>query len=125
MEVTILTMFSVSSVAFLLVFFVRHPVINVVLLVMAIMASNGSASVVWSRYCPSLRDTGMVSSVTGYLDFLSYMAAAASSTLFSNAVAVIGWGNLILVWFGLMVAGVLVAASFGKKRLSARYDVLS
>lgn len=124
MEVTILTMFSVSSIAFLLVFFVKNPIINIVLLVMAIMASNGSASVVWSRYCPSLRDTGMVSSVTGYLDFLSYMAAAASSKLFSNAVSVIGWGNLILVWFGLMVSGVVVAASFGRKRLSARYDSL-
>ena len=37
------------------------------------------------------------------------MAAAASSTIFANAVASIGWSKLILVWFGLMVAGVIVA----------------
>ena len=37
------------------------------------------------------------------------MAAAASSKIFANAVDVIGWGNLILVWFGLMAAGVIVA----------------
>ncbi|MBE6892280.1 MAG: MFS transporter [Ruminococcaceae bacterium] len=120
MERTILTMFSVSSVAFLLVFLVKMPIANIALLVVAIMASNGSASIVWSRYCPSLRDTGMVSSVTGYLDFLSYMAAAASSKIFANAATTIGWGNLILVWMGLMIVGALVALSFGKERLKIK-----
>ena len=62
----------------------------------------------WSRYCPSLRDTGMVSSATGYLDFVSYMAAAAATTLFANAVESIGWGNLILVWFALMAVGFII-----------------
>jgi sugar phosphate permease len=56
-----------------------------------------------------LAKTGMVSSATGFLDFISYMAAAISSKIFANAVDAIGWGNLILVWFGLMVLGVLVA----------------
>ena len=51
----------------------------------------------------------MVSSATGYLDFLSYMAAAVANLLFANAIAVIGWGNLILVWAGLMCSGVLIA----------------
>ena len=69
----------------------------------------------WSRYCPGLRDTGMVSSATGFLDFMSYMAASISSTLFANAVSDIGWGNLILVWFGLMLIGVLVAIPHRKR----------
>ncbi|MBQ6809435.1 MAG: MFS transporter [Clostridia bacterium] len=112
---TIFTMFSISSVAFLLVYFVKHPVLNIIFLLLAIMTSNGSASIVWSRYCPSLRDTGRVSSVTGYLDFLSYMAAAASSTIFANAVTSIGWGNLILVWFGLVFCGAIIAFSIRKK----------
>ena len=42
---------------------------------------------------------------TGFLDFLSYMAAAVSSSLFAIAVEGIGWKNLILVWLGLMVIG--------------------
>jgi hypothetical protein len=62
----------------------------------------------WTRYCPGLRDTGMVSSATGYLDFISYMAASVSSKLFSNAVSAIGWGNLIFIWFALMASGFLV-----------------
>ena len=78
------------------------------------MSSNSAATMLWSRYCPSLRDTGMVSGATGFLDFMSYMAASISSTLFANAVEEIGWGNLILVWCGLMIVGIIVALPYDK-----------
>lgn len=51
----------------------------------------------------------MVSSATGFLDFLSYMAAAAANLLFANAAGTIGWKNLILVWVGLMLFGVVIS----------------
>ena len=78
------------------------------------MASNAASSMLWSTYCPSLKDTGMVSSATGFLDFVSYMAASISSTLFANAVTTIGWGNLILVWCGLMLFGLIMFLPFSK-----------
>ncbi|MBQ7799866.1 MAG: MFS transporter [Oscillospiraceae bacterium] len=112
MSLTILLAFISSMLCFLLVFFVKIPIVNIVFLVLAIMSSNSAATMLWSRYCPSLRDTGMVSGATGFLDFMSYMAAAASSTLFANAVSDIGWGNLILVWAGLMALGVVVALPY-------------
>ena len=58
----------------------------------------------------------MVSAATGFLDFMSYMAAAVSSRLFADAVSDIGWHNLILVWLGLMLAGVSVAIPWKNKR---------
>jgi len=109
MDKTILLMFSSATVMFLLTYLVKLPVLNVVFIVLAIMSSNGAASMLWSRYCPSLRDTGMVSSATGFLDFLSYMAAGTANIIFANAATAIGWGNLILVWLGLMVVGVVIA----------------
>ena len=78
------------------------------------MASNAAATMLWSKYCPGLRDTGMVSSATGFLDFLSYMAAALSNAVSPIMVGAIGWENLILVWFGLMILGVVVALPYGK-----------
>ena len=108
MHKTILIMFSSAAIFFALTYFVPHPVFNIIFMIAAIMSSNASASMLWSRYCPSLRDTGMVSSATGFLDFLSYMAAAAANLIFANAASVIGWGNLILVWLGLMIIGVLL-----------------
>jgi sugar phosphate permease len=111
----ILLFFSVSAACFLGVFLVQQPHVNLALLVLAMIFSNCASSLMWSRYCPSLIDTGMVSSATGYLDFCSYMAAAISSKLFAGAVGAIGWSNLILVWFGLMGIGVVISLPFRKK----------
>lgn len=115
MDLTILLAFILSAVFFLLVYSVDNPVPNIIFLVLAIMASNSAATMMWSVYLPKLRDTGMVSTATGYLDFVSYMAAAASSTIFANAVASIGWGKLILIWCALMVLGVVIALPYKKK----------
>ena len=116
---TLLLLFSSSTLFFLLTFLVDLPLLNVVFIVLAIMSSNGCATMLWSRYCPSLRDTGMVSSATGFLDFLSYMAAAAANLIFANAATTIGWSNLILVWLGLMILGVIIALPYGKLRKKA------
>ncbi len=116
MDLTILLSFVTSSVFFTAVYLFRSPAVNIVCLILAILSSNCAASMLWSRYCPSLRDTGMVSGATGFLDFMSYMAASVSSRLFADAVTDIGWHNLILVWLALMLAGVAVAIPWKSKR---------
>ena len=85
---------------------------------MAIISSNCAATMLWSVYCISLDDTGLVSSVTGYLDFISYISAAIASKLFANALDSIGWDGLILTWIGLMITGVIVSLPY-KKRCEA------
>ena len=116
MDLTILIMFSVSSVMFLLVYFVKLPMVNIVFLILAVLSSNCAASMMWSRYCTGLNDTGLVSAATGFLDFMSYLGAAIASNVFANAVNGIGWGNLILVWLGLVVIGVLVSLPYEKMK---------
>lgn len=116
MNKTILLMFTSSFVFFVLTYFVRLPILNIVFIVLAIMASNGSATMLYSRYCPSLRDTGMVSGATGFIDFLSYTSAALANIVFANAATTIGWGNLILVWLGIVAFGVLVALPWDKMK---------
>ena len=117
MDMTILLMFSISLVAFVSVYFVKLTVLNIVLLVIAIMSSMGVSTMMWSRYCPGLRDTGMVSTVTGFLDFLSYMAAAVANLVFANAVTRIGWGRLILVWTALVAVGVIISLPYKKRKI--------
>ena len=111
MHRTILVMFLISAVLFSVLHLVKMPIPNVVVLALAIMASNASATMLWSRYCPSLRDTGMVSSATGFLDFLSYMAAAASNLIIPKIAFpdnTINWDLLTWMCAALMVVGVLV-----------------
>ena len=114
MDKTILIVFTSSVIFFALTYFVKVPVLNIIFIVLAIMSSNAAATMLWSRYCPSLRDTGLVSSATGFLDFLSYSAAALANKTFAGAIEAIGWGNLILVWTGLVALGVIVALPYRK-----------
>ena len=116
MDKAILLMFSSAAVFFVLTYLVKIPAANMVFIVLAIMSSNGASTMLWSRYCPSLRDTGMVSSATGFLDFLSYMSAATANLIFADAATTIGWGRLILVWFGLMLVGIAIALPYDKFR---------
>lgn len=111
----LLWMFGVSAVSFMVMFIVPNSFINIVFLTLAIMTANGAANTMWNVYCPSLHHTGMVSTATGYLDFMSYLAAGIANKLFANAISQIGWGNLILVWSALMGAGVVVTIPWKKR----------
>lgn len=119
MRRTMLLTFSLSTTFFLLQFFARIPWLNIALMTLAIMSSGASVTMVFSRYCPSLYDTGMVSSATGFLDAMSYVASAIASSIFATAAVSIGWRPLILVWTGLVFCGVLTILPyrkwFGKK----------
>ena len=105
---TVLVTFLASALFFLFVYLVEQPIINIIFIVLGVMSANAAATMLWSMYCPSLHDTGMVSAATGFLAFIGYVASSLSSTLFANAATTIGWGNLILVWSGLMALGVIV-----------------
>ncbi len=119
---TLILMFAVSTVSFLLLYIIKSTYINIILLTLAVTSSNGAATMLWSVYCPSLKNTGMVSSATGFLDCVSYIAAAVSSTLFANAVTKIGWRNLILVWFLLMIAGIFAALPYSRIRRNVKKE---
>ena len=114
MHTSVLVYFALAAVCFALLFVTKQPILNVCLICLGIMASNSATSVLWSIYCPSLSETGLVSSATGFLDFLSYMAAAFANIVFPNAVSVIGWNGLILVWLALMVVGVVICLPLEK-----------
>ena len=84
-------------------------------MIVAIMTSNGASTILWGMYCTSLKDTDMVSGATRFLNFASYIAASLSSAIFANSVDTIGWGNLILVWAGLMALGVAITIPYKKR----------
>ena len=116
MHLCILIFFSVSAVFFGILYFVTNPILNVVIIILAIMASNASATMLWSVYCVSMRDTGMVSGITGFLDFLSYTAAALGSLLIPEISAAVGWRNTMLFAVGLMVLGTLISVPYFVKK---------
>lgn len=123
MDKTVLVMFSAAAVGFTLTYLVSATYLNVALIVLSIMSSNGAATMLWSRYCPSLRDTGIVSGVTGFLDFLSYMAAATANIVFPFLIEQRSWpwDRVVLIWLSLMLVGVTIALPW-KKWAQARRE---
>ena len=105
-----LIFFVTSALFFVLTYFVTNPILNIVFMILAIMASNSVATMLWSVYCPSMCDTGLVSSVTGFLDFLSYIAAALASLVTPKLVKLIGWDNFLFVIMALILCGVFTCA---------------
>ena len=116
LNLTLLIIFVISTLAFFGAYLVKQPFVNIVFMIIAILFANCASNLLWSIYCPSLRDTGMVSATTGFLNFVSYMSASISNTIFGNAVAVVGWGNLILIWGVLMTAGTVNMIPFRAKK---------
>ncbi len=114
MEKTALWAFVASTFCFVVMLFAKNAAVNITFMVLAILTANIAATMLWSFYCPSLRNTGIVSSATGFLDFMSYMAASLSSKIFANSVGVIGWNGLIIVWAALMFVGVIISLPFDK-----------
>ena len=55
------------------------------------------SAVIWTRYCPGLSHTGMVSTAAGYLDFVSCLTAV-STVVFANGAEAVDWGNPFLIW---------------------------
>lgn len=115
MNLTLISMFITSLIFFVAVFFVSHAVINIVLMVIAIMASNGAATMLWSVYCPSLRDTGFVSGATGFLDFLSYVGAGMFTLLIGAIIGIINWSGVLLIIIALILLGLIISLPFKKK----------
>ena len=116
MHVCTLLFFSVSAVFFIAACFIYHPIANIAAIILAIMASNAASTMLWSVYCPSLRDTGLVSGATGFLDFLSYSTAALASIFISRLAEATGWRTIIFSLSGLMIIGAVICTPYFLKK---------
>ena len=122
MDKSAFRMFLLSAVSFGLAYAVKLSVVNVIFIVLAVLASNTVSYLLWTIYCPNLKDTGLVSAATGYLDFVNYMAASICSSIFAYLIPDIGWKNLILIWAILMGTGALLMAYQRRKAWSGNLD---
>ena len=116
MNLSLLLWFLLASVGFGSLIFIHDRISNIVVLVISVLASNAAATVLWSIYCPSLYKTGMVSTITGFLDFLSYMAAAAASLIFPKLVVNNDWTYVIVACFALVLIGFIISIPMKKKK---------
>ena len=114
MHTCVLLFFSLAALCFLLSYFAKGVYVNIAFILLGIMSSNSASSVLWSIYCPSLKDTGLVSGATGFLDFLSYMSAAAATLVIGAVKAASGWSAVIILLIALMAVGIIISLPYDR-----------
>lgn len=110
------TVFAISAVSFLGVFFIEARWINILLILLALASVRLSSTLLWSVYIPDQAESGLVSTLNGFLDFSGYVAATLANLLFSFTVAFVGWGGIVLMWCALALLGILAALLASGKR---------
>lgn len=111
--------FALSAGFFLIMQFVKAPVFNVVLLILALMSMSGVSAMLWSIYIPSLGKTGRASSANGVLDCTGYIAAALANLLFGKIMTGAGWNTVLLLWASVGIIGLITTFIFHKQAGSA------
>jgi sugar phosphate permease len=106
--------FALSAFFFLLMQAFTSPVLNVLLMILALMSMSLTSAMLWSIYIPGLGKTGRASSVNGVLDCAGYIAAALANLVFGAVSAMKNWNIVLLLWASIGIVGV-VATFFAKK----------
>lgn len=101
--------FSLAAVFFVIMRFVGNPFVNIVSLLLAQMAIGSASALLWSIYIPSQKESGMVSTINGVLDFTGYAFASLANLIFANSINHLGWNNIISVWAFMALAAAVVA----------------
>jgi len=96
-------------------YFINAPYLNIFCLLLAQIAIGIASSLVWSIYIPSQRESGMVSTINGVLDFSGYLFASVANIIFAHAVGGLGWKGVIFMWAFISTVGVAVSMFIKEK----------
>lgn len=101
--------FVLATVFFIGMRFIHMPILNILCLLLAQMAIGSASSLLWSIYIPSQRESGMVSTINGVLDFSGYLFASLANILFANSMDHLGWNGIIVLWLCMPAIGFVVS----------------
>lgn len=80
-------------------------VLSITALFLASAAMTGACNMIFSMYVLHFSCTGLISGITGFFDFTSYISASGASLLFPIILKFGGWSAVVAVWGGVTVLG--------------------
>jgi len=114
--VTIAVLFAYSAAAFTFMNVFSGNVINLILLFTSSAAMSSACNLIFSKYCLRFSDTGRASLISGTLDFISYIAAAAANPLFADLHNAFSWNATVYVWAAVCLVGALFSVAASHKK---------
>lgn len=106
----------IASFALAAALFVDLNYVNVALMLIALVAIGMASSMVWSNYIPNQAESGLTSSLNGFLDFTGYAVASVCNLFVSYAVGWFGWDGVVIMWSSIAVIGVLATFVLNNKK---------
>lgn len=96
--------------------------ISIVALFTASAAMMGASNMVFSTYILRFASTGLISGITGFLDFSSYMSASAASLVLTGQLAAWGWQGVIASWIVVVLLGAVFSLIADRTDKAARSE---
>ena len=112
-------LFLLSAVLFFLVFLFngKNAIITIASLFIASALMTGACNMIFGVYILHFKETGLVSSITGFIDFASYVTAAGASSLFPYLLGYSNWGVVIFTWILTCAIGFVFSFIASKKEV--------
>ena len=112
-------LFLLSIVLFFLVllFNGKNAYITITSLFIASALMTGACNMIFGVYILHFKKTGMVSSITGFLDFASYLTAAGANSLFPYLLGISSWGIVVGTWIATCIVGFVFSYIASKKEV--------
>lgn len=106
-----IVLFLLSTVMFISMCFIngRLFMLSIIFLFIASAAMAALGNMLFTSYCLRFRETGKISTVSGFLNFTSYASSAIASIVFVNLVSKTGWNFIVLTWAILTFVGAIFA----------------
>ena len=108
-KIECLALFLLAALCFATVLLVGTAarLLTLAALFLAMAAMYGACNMIFSVYVLRFRDFGIISGMSGFFDFASYMSASAASFLFSALFEAGNLSGIVLTWTLSCAAGVL------------------
>lgn len=110
--------FLFATLFFVGVLFLTHSYVNIIFLLISTMTLRMSSTLLWSVYIPNHGRTGVVSTLNGFLDFTSYLAASGANILFSFSMDSLGWDGIVIMWIALSAIGIVTTLLARKPKIT-------
>lgn len=100
--------YTIAALAMISALFITYGYFNVLMMLIALICIGMASTMVWSNYIPNQAESGLTSSLNGFLDFTGYAVASVCNLFVSYAVGWFGWDGVVIMWISVALIGVLM-----------------
>ena len=105
----------IAALAITAALFVNFDYFDVLMMLVALIGIGMASTMVWSNYIPNQAESGLTSSLNGFLDFTGYAVASVCNLFVSYAVGWFGWDGVVTMWISVAVIGVIITFILNNK----------